>query len=310
MPIDLSPLLIQDEWSTLSSVMVGTGEGMGGAPSSELTYDPQSLQHVLNNTYPTEEQVTRELNGLTALLEGEGITVIRPDRIGINQVFTRDISIVIDNKVILTNMVEDRTPEQQGLRSFLQDHAEFVLTPPPHVKMEGGDIVIIPGEIWVGYSKSSDFHTFTTARTNEATIAWLQQQFPEYKVRGFELNKSDNNPLENTLHLDCCLAPLAMGHLIYHPASFKNREDVDWIHTLYPEKNRLELETKEMAAMLGNVMSIAPDKIISCVGFDKTQRQLEAWGYSILTTDLRETAKMGGLIRCATMPYRRSNSTL
>ena len=310
MEIVSSSLLIQDEWSNLSGVMVGTGRGMGATPKVEHTYDPQSLHHVLANTYPTEMQVTKELDQLTSVLQNQGISVIRPDSIGINQVFTRDISIVIDNYVVLTNMVEDRTPEQKGLRTFLEKHAEYVLTPPSHVKMEGGDVLLMPNEIWVGYSKPADFEKYTTARTNEAAITWLQQQFPDRKVRGFELNKSDKHPAKNTLHLDCCLAPLGMGHLIYHPQSFKNQSDLDELHALYPEENRLELETTEMMQMHGNVLSIAPNKVISCEGFDKTQAQMIDWGYSIIQTDLRETSKMGGLIRCATMPFKRLNSIL
>ena len=301
---------IQDEWSSLEAVMVGTGIGMGDPPSLEETFDPQSRQHVLNNTYPTESQVSAELDDLAALLEHQNVRVLRPDLVGMNQVFTRDIGLVIDDRFIMTHLVEDRVLEQAGLKSMLHRNTGTVLTPPAHVQMEGGDIMPMPGEIWVGYAKESDFNQFTTARTNEAALDWLQEQFPERKVRGFELQKSDTDPSQNALHLDCCLAPLGMGHLILHPAGFKNPDDIAWLHTQYTAQMRLELSSLEMEKMHGNVLSISPNRVISSIGFDRTHEQMKRWGYDVLVIDLSEAAKMGGLIRCSTMPLRRQSQTV
>ncbi len=300
---------VHDEWAALQAVMVGTGLGMGDAPSLEDTFDPQSRQHVLNNTYPTELQVSNELDRLVAVLESRDIRVLRPDLVGMNQVFTRDIGLVIDDRFILTHMVEDRVKEQAGLKSMLHRNPGTVLTAPAEVQMEGGDIMPMPGEIWVGFAKNLDFESYTTARTNEAALDWLQEQFPDRKVRGFELQKSDKDPSKNALHLDCCLAPLGLGHLMYHPSGFKNPDDVDWIRAMYPEEMRLELSSNEMEQMHGNVLSIAPDTVISSVGFDRTHKQMKRWGYQVITVDLRETAKMGGLLRCSTMPLRRNLPT-
>ena len=181
--------LVQNEWGPLQAVMVGTGVGMGDAPKLEDTFDPQSRKHVLNGTYPNEIHVTRELDLLVKILKSHNVRVFRPDLIGMNQVFTRDIGLVIDDQFILTNMVEDRAKEQAGLQSMLKRNPGNVLTPPSHVHMEGGDIMPMSDEIWVGYAKEPDFQNFTTARTNEAAIEWLQRQFPDRTVRGFELQK-------------------------------------------------------------------------------------------------------------------------
>jgi len=32
---------------------------------------------------------------------------------------------------------------------------------------------------------------------------------------------------------------------------------------------------------------------------------MKRWGYDVILVDLTETAKMGGLLRCSTMPLRR-----
>ncbi len=295
---------IRDEWSPLEAVMVGIGRGMGGVPSLEDTYDPKSREHVLAGTYPNEADVTRELDGLAELLDKEDVLVLRPDPLEINQVFTRDIGIVVGDVFIMTHMVEDRRPEQQGLNSMLDRNPGRVLHPPSTVRMEGGDVMPMGDELWVGYSGPDDFPKFTTSRTNAAALDWLQASFPKHHVRGFELTKSDTDPRKNALHLDCCLAPLGLGHAIFHPAGLKHAEDVDFIRQRYPE--RLEVSAEEMYHMHCNLFSVAPDTVVSGVGFDRVNAQLRAWGYRVLELPYAETAKMEGLLRCTTLPLRRT----
>ena len=284
--------------------MVGIGQGMGGVPSLEETYDPKSREHVLAGTYPTEADVTRELDGLAELLDKEDVLVLRPDSLEINQVFTRDIGIVVGNEFIMTHMVEDRRPEQQGLNAMLHRNPGRVLYPPDSVRMEGGDVMPMDGVLWVGYSEDADFKRFTTARTNAEALTWLRQEFPEWEVRGFELTKSDADPRRNALHLDCCLAPLGLGHAIFHPEGLKHAEDIAFIRQRFPE--RLEVSAEEMYHMHCNLFSVAPDTVVSGVGFERVNAQLRKWGYRVLELPYGETSKMEGLLRCTTLPLRRT----
>ena len=103
--------------------MVGIGEGMGLAPTLAETYDPQSRLHVAQGTYPTEDAVAYELNCLAKQLTRRGIQVLRPESIGINQVFTRDIGLVIDREFIMTHLVEDRCERTKGLRIHAQSES-------------------------------------------------------------------------------------------------------------------------------------------------------------------------------------------
>lgn len=286
--------------------MVGIGHGMGGVPSIEETYDPKSREHVLAGTYPTEADVTRELDGLAELLDREDVLVLRPDALGINQVFTRDIGIVIGNEFIMTHMVEDRRPEQQGLNTMLHRNPGRVLHPPSTVRMEGGDVMPMNGALWVGYSGPEDFGRFTTARTNAAALEWLQAEFPGWEVRGFELAKSDSDPRRNALHLDCCLSPLGLGHAIFHPEGLKHADDVAFIRQQFPGDRRLEVTAEEMYHMHCNLFSVAPDTVVSGLGFNRVNAQLRAWGYRVFELPYHETAKMEGLLRCTTLPLRRT----
>jgi N-dimethylarginine dimethylaminohydrolase len=286
--------------------MVGIGQGMGPAPSLDETYDPKSREHVLAGTYPTEADVTKELDGLSELLDREDILVLRPDVLDINQVFTRDIGIVVGENFIMTHMVEDRRPEQQGLNTMLHRNPGQVLYPPSSVRMEGGDVMPMGSELWVGYSGPLDFERFTTSRTNAAALDWLSASFPNWKVRGFELAKSDLDPRRNALHLDCCFSPLGLGHAIFHAEGLKHQKDVDFIRSQYPRQNLLEVSAAEMYNMHCNLFSIAPDTVVSGLGFDRVNQQMREWGYRVLELPYRETAKMEGLLRCTTLPLRRT----
>lgn len=297
---------IHNEWAPLEAVMIGIGEGMGPVPSLDETYDPQSRLHVERGTYPTEESVAFELNQFEQILQNHGIQVLRPDAAGINQVFTRDIGVVIDNVFIMTHLVEDRVAEQKGLKSMLDRNPGQVLYPPENVRMEGGDIMPMGQEIWVGYASNESFEKYTTARTNEAAIDWLRAHFPSKKVIGFELKKSDTNAIKNALHLDCCCAPLGLGHLLVHREGFAQQAELEDLVQRYESSNIMHISAEEMQNMHCNLFSLAPDTVVSNAAFGRSNDQLRSWGYTVIEVDLTETSKMGGLLRCSTLPLRRT----
>lgn len=296
---------IPNESSPLEAVMIGIGIGMGKPPALEETYDPLSRYHVLQGTYPTEQSVSQELDEFANELKTMGIQVLRPDSLGINQVFTRDIGVVVEHQFIMTHLVEEREEEQKGLESMLHRNPGAVLRPPETVRMEGGDILPMGNEIWVGYASPERFAKYTTARTNIEAIAWLKNQFPEKRVIGFELNKSDTDSLQNALHLDCCCSPLGMGHLLLHRPGFAKQKELDVLIQRYSESHIMDVTAQEMQTMHCNVFSIAPDTVISNRTFERTNAQMRSWGYHVIEVELSETSKMGGLLRCSTLPLRR-----
>ncbi|HBP45929.1 MAG TPA: amidinotransferase [Flavobacteriales bacterium] len=297
---------IQDEWQPLEAVVVGIGVDMGRAPALEDTYDPQSRKHVQQGTYPKQADVIRELDTFADTLAQRGIQVKRPESLGFNQVFTRDLGVVIDGDFVLASMVKDRTQEQAGIARLLEENMVKVHRPPEMVKLEGGDIMSVPGEIWVGCASAVDFGTYTTARTNRQAAEWLSTLFPNKEIRTFELHKSDRDAKRNALHLDCCLAPLGLGHLLVHPQGFKRPEQLSALLNHYDASHVYEITADEMERMQCNVFSIAPNTVASDQRFVQTNTILKNWGYDVIEIDLQETSKMGGLLRCATLPLRRT----
>ena len=295
-----------NEWNRLQTVVVGTAQSMGGTPSMDAAYDPKSKEHIQAGTFPTEADCQRELDGLASLLEARGIQVLRPEIVNdLNQIFSRDIGVVVDDRLIVTRVIEDRAAEWHGVAPLLKNVSEsHLLHPPQGVRIEGGDVMPMNGELWVGFSDAADFNAFTTARTNEHALDWLSDQYRDWNVRGFQLTKSDVDPRTNALHLDCCLSVLSGGHAVFHPAGLKREEDRTFIRTRF-EGNLMEVNAEEMYEMQCNLISLSPQDVVSCPEFGRVNDQLKDWGYNVICTPLGETAKMEGLLRCVTMPLVR-----
>ena len=297
---------VVNEWDTLKKVVVGSATSWGPIPLAEEAVDPKSREHILAGTYPTESDVQNELDAFVKILEAHGVQVLRPKPIpNLNQIFTRDVGVTLCDKFIRSSMIPERAPEWDGISSLCTHITpENILTPPSGVRLEGGDIMPMSDEIWMGYSEDEDFNLYKTSRTNSAAIHWLQAQFPQAKIRAFELSKSDKDPYTNALHLDCCICPLSNGHAIFHPEGMKNPEDISWIRNKYQGK-LLEVSADDMYNMHCNIFSISPTTIISESGFTAVNAQLRDWGYTVIETPFNETGKLEGLLRCSTLPLLR-----
>ncbi len=296
---------ILDETAPLEAVILGTSDSVGDIPALEKTYDPKSKEHILAGTYPVEKDLTQEMDQVKAVLEKHHVKVFRPDSLPeLNQIFARDIAFVVDDTLIVPCVTHERKKESDGI-DYLVNQVEKVLLPDEHLFMEGGDIMPWNGHLFVGYSKEEDFQTYTVARTNEDSLNYLKEVFPDWKVKGFELKKSDTNAKENALHLDCCFQPVGSDKAVIYPRGFKNEEDVAFLTDFFGKENIFEIDQEEMYEMNSNFFSISPDVVISDSSFTRLNKQFRDWGLTVEEVNYREVAKMEGLFRCTTMPLRR-----
>ena len=299
------PVKIFDETAPLEAVILGTASSMGGIPELEKTYDPKSREHILAGTFPNEVDLVEEMEGVRQVFEKYGVEVYRPDSIAnLNQIFARDIAFVIEDKLVIPCVTQERKKESDGIDHII-NRVENVILPDEHLFMEGGDIMPWKGHLFVGYSKKEDFDQYTVARTNEASLDYLKETFSNWEVRGFELKKSDTNPKENALHLDCCFQPVGKDKAVIYRDGFKYREDVNYLIDFFGVENLFEITKEEMYEMNSNFFSISPDVVISETDFARLNNQLERWGIKVEKVKYREVAKMEGLLRCTTMPLRR-----
>lgn len=172
-------------------------------------------------------------------------------------------------------------------------------------RVEGGDVMPWDDCIFVGVSNEEDFEKYTCARTNYAGVAFLQKTFPERTVVSFELNKSDVEPRDNALHLDCCFQPIGKDQAVIYPGGFKHADDVQFLMDYFGEENIIEITRDEMYNMNSNLFSISPEVIVSEKGFTRLNEELRRRGFTVEEISYAEIAKMEGLLRCSTLPLRR-----
>ena len=300
-------LHVNNEYGRLQAVVFGTAQNNGPTPSEEQCYDPSSLSHVLTNTYPKESDMQREMLAVMEVFQHYRVNVFRPSTIeNCNQIFARDIAFVIDTKLIKSNILPDRAEEYQALEPLLEQISpDDVIELPEDCHVEGGDVILCNDYIFIGVYSGSDYPEYITARTNLQAAEAIQRLFPNKVVKTFELRKSNSNPLENALHLDCCFQPLGNGKALIHDQGFLNPTDFEWLLDFFGKDNVFIATPKEMSQMYCNVFSISKDVVISEQSFTRLNTWLTSQGFTVEQVPYAEISKQGGLLRCSTLPLNR-----
>ncbi|WP_420400671.1 dimethylarginine dimethylaminohydrolase family protein [Flagellimonas sp.] len=301
-------LHIENETSPLKAVILGTAESCGPVPKPEEAYDPKSLEHILAGTYPTEADMVKEMDAFAQVFQKHGVAVYRPDvLVDCNQIFSRDIAFVIEDKLFHSNILPDREREFEAIHGVLEKiDPNKIIRPPEEVHIEGGDVMPWNDYIFVGTYTGADYPDYITARTNKEAVEFLKAQFPHKKVKAFELQKSNTNAKENALHLDCCFQPVGKDKAILHKNGFLVEEEYQWLVDYFGKENIFEITKDEMYQMFSNVFSISPEVVVSEQNFTRLNNWLREQGFTVEEIPYAEIAKQEGLLRCSTMPLIRS----
>lgn len=299
-------LNVNDEISRLKAVVLGTAKSCGPIPKPEEAYDPKSLEHILEGTYPKEEDMVKEMEAFANVFEKYGVKVFRPEVLeDCNQIFSRDIAFVIGQKLILANILPDREKEIEAILHVLDRIPdEDVIRPPEAVHVEGGDVMPWNDHIFIGTYTAEDYPDWITARTNKAAVDFIGQQFPNKIIKSFELRKS-TDAKQNALHLDCCFQPLGKGKAILHKNGFLVEEEYQWLVDFFGKENIFEITADEMYRMFSNVFSISPEVVVSERNFTRLNNWLRAQGFIVEEIPYAEISKQEGLLRCSTLPLIR-----
>lgn len=299
---------IHNEISPLKAVVLGTAVQNGPTPKPEDCYDPKSLENILAGTYPLEEDMVVELEGVAKVFEKYGVKVFRPEVLkDCNQIFARDIAFAIEDKFIKSNILPDRDKEIHAIDHVIElINSDKVIELPEEAHVEGGDVMPWGEYIFVGIYSGKDYPEYITARTNMDAVIALQELFPNKMVKSFELIKSNTNPKQNALHLDCCFQPIGKGKAIMNPDGFLVDNEYEFLVELFGKENIFEITNEEMYHMFSNVFSISEDVIISEKSFTRLNTWLKDQGFTVEEVQFSEISKQGGLLRCATLPLIRA----
>ena len=299
---------VTSETARLREVVLGLPYSNGPTPTLEQTFDSKSYESVLHGVYPEESDIISEMNAFEAVLKKYNVTVHRPMLVpNCNQVFSRDVGFVIDGKIIVSNIIPDRQEEIDAYEEiYRQIHYKNIYNLPEAVHVEGGDVILYKDIIFLGQYAFEDYPMVKTARTNRLALDYLRMLFPEKTILPLNLRKSDTDPYEGILHLDCTFMPVGKEKAIIYKRGFLNPRDADHLVDMFGKDNVFELTTEEMYWMNSNIFSISEDVVVVEEHFYRLIKHLrDVWGMTVETVPYREISKMGGLLRCSTLPLRR-----
>ena len=301
-------LHVQSETARLRAVVLGLPTSPGPTPTLQETFDSKSYESVLHGVYPVEEDMIHEMDAFLAILKKYDVDVYRPAPVkNCNQVFSRDVGFVIDDKIIVSNIIPDRQEEIDAYEDiFRQIHYKQIYNLPEAVHVEGGDVILYNDYIFLGQYDFPDYRQVKTARTNRLALDYLKMIFPHKTIVPLNLLKSDTDPYQGILHLDCTFMPVGLDKAIIYRRGFMNPRDADHLIDIFGQENVFEITTEEMYAMNSNVFSISPEVVVTEEHFTRLNKHLrDKWGMTVETVPYREISKMGGLLRCSTLPLRR-----
>ncbi|HEY6915006.1 MAG TPA: arginine deiminase family protein [Paludibacter sp.] len=303
-------LNIKNETGTLKVVVLGQPGSIGKVPSIEKTFDAKSYESVLNGVYPTEEAICKEMNAFEKVLLKYNVQVFRPLTLeNCNQVFARDVAFVIGDKIINCNIIPDREDEKEAYEVIYDQIAyNKIYNLPDKAHVEGGDVVLLNDMVFVGVYTKPDYSQLKTARTNLYAFNFLKEIIPEKTFVPIELKKHDTDPHQCILHLDCAFMPVGNGKVIIYKDGFSNEKDYLMIVEIFGYQNIFEISREEMYYMNANIFSISPSVVVSEKRFMRLNDHLENyWNIKVERVPYFEISKMGGLLRCSTLPLVREN---
>lgn len=300
-------LNVKNETSRLRAVVLGTAVSNGPTPTIEEAYDPKSLEHIKAGTYPVEADMVREMEAFNKVFEKYEVKVYRPEIIeDYNQIFTRDIGFVIDNKFIKANILPDRDRELDAINYVLdQINPNDIISAPEEMHFEGGDVMLWNDHIFIGSYKRPDYRNYITARTNELGVEFIRELFPNKIIKSFDLVKSKVEPRDNALHLDCCFQPVGLDKAIIYKGGFYDEKEYQYLVDIFGEANLFQITREEMYHMNSNIFSIASDVVVSERNFTRLNNWLRNHNITVEEIPYAEIAKQEGLLRCSTLPLIR-----
>lgn len=126
-----------------------------------------------------------ELDAAAKVFENYDVKVYRPKVIeNYNQIFTRDISFVIEDKMFVANILPDREREIYAIEHvWSQVDKSNRIRLPDHCHIEGGDVMLWNEYLFIGTYLGKDYSNFITARTNIDAVNAIKDLFPNKKLK-------------------------------------------------------------------------------------------------------------------------------
>lgn len=100
--------------------------------------------------------------------------------------------------------------------------------------------------------------------------------------------------------------PVGPDKAIVYRDGFAREEDYRFLLPIFLASKMCLNNTEEMYNMNSNIFSISPEVVVSEQRFERLNLHLEQeWGLTVEKVPYFEISKMGGLLRCSTLPLIR-----
>lgn len=281
----------QNETDVLKSVIIGYPDNFHENPHIVEIVNQTQAAFYFSPDKPTAQKAKQEFNAFQEVMEDYGVTVYTPCPCDVpDQLTPRDIGFVIGDTFFVSNMAkESRKKEHEGIMPFIQKMSKVIWVP-EDIVIEGGDIVVDKGTVFVGVSQ----------RTTIEGASFLEEKIAGqgFTVLPVYLKKLEED--EDCLHLDCAFVPVGAKHALIYPDGFQNipssiNDQYQWINVTREEQRQLAT----------NVLSLSPELVISRDRSERINALLEQIGVQVIPLKFDEAPKTGGSFRCCTLTLNR-----
>jgi len=313
---------VHHEWGKLSEVVIGISPAEDFVVFYEDSQrwlvppgDAFSRNHAGRRLIDIDAEragrIERQVDALADRVAREGVTVHRPQRLEGDertflapngegaQLFARDGMIVIADHVIDCSLrLKCRQRERYGLRPIIQQAVQqrgarwssVPLGSPACVDgpfLEGGDTLLNGYEIYVGISGCA---------SDLAGADWLQALLGEkYRVIPVAMRS-------NVLHLDCALALIKPGLLVYCPEKL-----IDGLPMSLRGWDKIAVSTDEANRLATNALVLEEGRVIVDTDNGRVIEELRQRKIDVIALPFDGPISIGGGLRCAHHPLLRES---
>jgi len=256
-------------------------------------------------------RIERQVDALAELVAREGVTVHRPQRLEGEertflapngegaQLFPRDAMIVVGDHVIDASLrPKCRQRERYGLRPIIQRMVQqrgarwssVPLGSPACVDgpfLEGGDTLLNGREVYVGISGCA---------SDLAGADWLQALLGEqYRVIPVAMKS-------NVLHLDCVLALIKPGLLVYCPEKL-----IDGLPMSLRDWDKVTVSVVEANRLATNALILEEGRAVIDADNTRVIGELRKRKVDVIPLPFDGPIATGGGLRCAHHPLLRES---
>lgn len=247
------------------------------------------VEYEINPWMDMKKKINKDLalaqwQDLYELYEDLGVKVylIKPREGLPDMVFTANVGMAIEDKVVLSNFrYSERRGERQHFKEWFERHGYTILELPPEIKFESSGAISFYGERFlIDYG----------FRTSEVAVEEIEKLL-NVKVIALKLVNS------HFYHLDLCFTPLDTRTALYFPPAFSPK-GVKVIKSIVEQPIAI---TVYDAMHFGCNIVVIDDIVVVNEGCKTLHGKLEEIGYEVMEVNLSEFHKSGGGARCLTL---------